>query len=74
MPAELYGPAGLLVALVLATAALWRDHVRADADVRTQRDTAIVGWQAQTTATNRLADSIEERERGLAQRTRQGDR
>lgn len=42
MPPELFGPLGLLVALSLAVAALWRDHVRADQDDRDQRDR----WQA----------------------------
>ena len=59
MPAELYGPAGLLVALAFAVAALWRDHVRADADDRSQRDTALAGWKAQTDATNRVADALD---------------
>ena len=59
MPAEIYGPAGLLVAALAAVVALWRSHERSDTDVRTQRDVAIAGWKAQTDATNRLADAIE---------------
>lgn len=73
MPADLYGPFGLLIALGLAVAALWRDHVRADADDRLQRDLAVTGWREQTAATNRLADAIETRERDLANRTRRGE-
>ena len=60
MPPELLGPLGLTVALGFAVAALWRSHERADADVRAQRDVAIAGWKAQTDATNRLADAIEQ--------------
>ena len=59
MPPELLGPTGLLVALAFAVAALWRDHVRADADDRSQRDVAIAGWKAQTDATDRVADALE---------------
>ena len=59
MPPELLGPLGLTVALAFAVVALWRDHTRADADDRVQRDTAIAGWKAQTDATNRVADALE---------------
>jgi hypothetical protein len=60
LPPELLGPYGLVVALLIASAALWRSHVRSDEDVRTQRDVAITGWRAQTDATNRLADLLED--------------
>lgn len=38
MPPEVYGPAGALVLLGIAVAALWRSHQQQDADVRTDRD------------------------------------
>ena len=67
-PEQLAGPTGAIIALiaVLGIAArviqvLWSDHLRADADDRTQRDTAIAGWREQTAATNRLAEAIEQR-------------
>lgn len=81
MPPELLGPTGLLIALLLAVAALWRDHLRADADDRAQRDQAIAGWQAQTAATDRVADAtialseaIRARAQDDAARHRQEDR
>lgn len=74
MPAELYGPLGLLVGLGLAVAALWRDHLRADADDRVQRDIAIAGWREQTAATNRLAAAIEKRNARDAQTHRGADK
>lgn len=37
----LLGPGALLIAALLAVAVLWRDHLRADADDRTQRDRAL---------------------------------
>lgn len=73
IPPDLYGPFGLLIALALAVAALWRDHVRADADDRAQRDIAVVGWRSQTDATTRLADAIEQQARDAASRRRQDD-
>jgi hypothetical protein len=73
VPPEILGPFGALVALGIAVAALWRSHERSDHDVMAQRDRAFAGWEAQTTATNRLADAIETRERDLANRTRRGE-
>jgi hypothetical protein len=61
------------VALAIAVGVLWRDHVRADADDRSQRDTALSGWRDQTTATNRLADAIEADRRDRAERHRRDD-
>lgn len=73
MPPELFGPAGLLVALLVAVAALWRDHLRADAEDRKQRDNALAGWAAQTEATNRLATAIEQQSREQSERHRRAD-
>jgi hypothetical protein len=70
----LLGPLGLTVALGFAVLALWRDHLRADADDRVQRSEAIAGWREQTAATNRLADAIEADIRDRAQRQRRADR
>lgn len=55
MPPELLGPVGLTVALGFAVVALWRDHLRADADDRAQRDRAIDISEAQVAATDRVA-------------------
>lgn len=41
MPPELLGPLGLTVALGIGLIALWRDHLRADADDRAKRDEAF---------------------------------
>lgn len=57
MPPELLGPFGLAVALLIAVAALWRDHLRADADDRAQRDEAFTIAHAQVDATNKVAES-----------------
>ena len=73
MPPDLYGPLGLLIGLSVAVAALWRDHLRADADDRTQRDAALAGWRDQTAATTRLADAIEQSNRDATQRHRRDD-
>lgn len=69
------------MALAFAVAALWRDHLRADAEDRAQRDRAIALSEAQVAATNRVAEGQEElatafREwlREQAQRTRRTDR
>ena len=80
MPADLYGPLGLLIGLSLAVGALWRDHMRADADDRAQRDVALAGWREQTAATReqtaatvRLAESIEADRADRAERKRRAD-
>lgn len=69
----LLGPLALLVGSLFAVGVLWRSHVAADDDLRKQRDTAIDGWRAQTTATDRLANAIEIRNRRDATRRRAGD-
>jgi hypothetical protein len=70
MPPDLLGPTAALVGAVIAVGALWREHIRAVADVRAQRDLATAGWRAQTDATNRLADLIE----GMAHNPKPGTR
>jgi predicted outer membrane lipoprotein len=47
MPSEtLLGPFALLAAALLTVAALWREHLKADADDRAQRDVAQSNNQA----------------------------
>jgi hypothetical protein len=67
---QILGPFALTIAAVLAVAALWRDHLRADNDDRAMRDRALGGWEAQTSATNRLADALEQQARDHAERRR----
>lgn len=57
MPPELLGPLGLTVALALAAAGLWREHLKSDADDRAQRDDALAMARDNVAATNRVADS-----------------
>ena len=66
MPPELLGPFGLLIALGIAVGVLWRDHLRADADDRVQRDLAITGWKEATAAINRLSAALERRNKNAA--------
>ena len=67
MPPDLLGPlAGLALALLVARE-LWESHKRSDADVLATRDRALSGWEAQTAATNRTADALEQQSRELAQ-------
>lgn len=73
MPDEIFGPHGLLVAAVLAIAVLWRDHLRADQDDRSQRDRALAGWELQAAATRDLAAAIEVKDRQDAARRRLAD-
>ena len=82
MPPEILGPTGLLVAALLAIAflvrvilsVLWPEHLRADADDRAQRDTAIAGWTSATSGLARLAEAWEQRNREDAIRHRADDR
>lgn len=76
----LLGPTGAVVALAIAVGVLWRDHMRADADDRAQRDVALAGWREQTAATReqtaatvRLAESIEADRADRAERKRRAD-
>lgn len=81
MPPELLGPYALTAAALIAIGVLWRDHLRSDADVRSQRDRAIDIAAAQVAATKSVAEGQEElaitlREyiREQASRIRRGDR
>ena len=74
IPPELLGPAGLLVASLLVIGVLWRDHLRADADDRAQRDTAIAGWRAQVEATNRLINASNRLAAAIEARNRRDER
>lgn len=77
IPDTVFGPFGALVLLVAAVTALgkviqalWKEHLRADEDDRTQRDVAIAGWQAQTDATKELTASIKAAAERAPTRTR----
>jgi len=73
VPVEaLLGPTALLVAALIAVGVLWRDHTRADADDRAQRDVAITGWKDATAAVNRLSAALERQNRD-GKRGRSGD-
>jgi maltose-binding protein MalE len=73
MPPELLGPAGLAVGALIAVAALWREHTKSDQRERDLTNRALTGWEAQTAATNRLAEAVEEQAREHADRRRRGD-
>jgi hypothetical protein len=73
VPEQLLGPAALLVGALIAVAALWKEHLRADHEDRAQRDQAIAGWKDQTAATNRLAAALEARNRRDARQGRSDD-
>jgi hypothetical protein len=55
MPPELLGPYGLVFALLIASAALWRSHLRDDEDMRVDRnywrDLALKGTELADKAT-----------------------
>ena len=70
---ELLGPFGLVVGAVVALGVLWREHLRADAEDRRQRDDAIAEAREQTAVTKRLADALEARNRRDAGRRRRED-
>ncbi len=63
MPPELLGPAGVAVAALIAVAALWREHIKSDQRERDLSNRALTGWEAQTVATNRLAEALEQKSR-----------
>ena len=74
VPDALLGPLALLVGALIAVGVLWRLVLSYIADLKAQRDKAIDGWMAQTTATDRLANAVEVRNRRDAIRTRSDDR
>lgn len=64
--AQIIGPTGALVLLVVVAVVLWRLVLAYIADLKAQRDFNAAGWREQTNATNRLADVIEERQKRRA--------
>ena len=74
VPDALLGPAALLVGALIAVGVLWREHTKQDAKRDAQLDEAIAGWRAQTTATDRLANATEIRNRRESDRVRKEDR
>jgi hypothetical protein len=72
-PDALLGPLALLVGALLSVAVLWREHLRADADDRAQRDKAIGLLEASLDANQRMAHAWEERNRRDAAARRRSD-
>lgn len=68
---DLLGPYALLVGVLIAVGVLWKDHQRADADDRAQRDEAFVIAHAQVDATNRVASSYADIARDIATLSRE---
>ena len=60
----------LLVGLAKVVQVLWRDHLKADADDRHQRDTAFDDLRAQSVATGSVADSYAAIAKEIAELTR----
>lgn len=73
MSPDLLGPTALLVAALTAVGVLWREHLKADADDRTQRDKAITLLEVNLEATQRMARAWEERNKRDAARHRRDD-
>ena len=57
MPPELLGPYALTAAVLIAVAVLWRIHLKADDDVRSQRDAAISRLEGMVGALDRNTDA-----------------
>lgn len=78
VPDALLGPLALTVGALIAIGWLARFIVQfirdTIADLKHQRDVAIVGWRDQVAATDRLANSIEARSKRDAARSRQDDK
>jgi hypothetical protein len=70
VPAELYGPLGLLVALSIAVGWLWREHLKSDEEDRRQRDEALALARDAVEGTKRMAAAWEARNRRDEQRDR----
>lgn len=69
----LLGPTGVAVVALIAVGALWREHQRADADDRAQRDQATAIAKDAVAGLARMADAWEQRNREDASRRRLGD-
>lgn len=69
---QLLGPVGLTVGAVAVALALWREHLRADADDRKQRDIALEGWKAQTDANAAAAAAAEKDAAARLEASRRG--
>lgn len=72
-PPDLLGPLGLLVAALLATAVLWKDHLRADADDRAQRDRAVAIAEGLVDGLRELTAAVHAANRDAAKRHRRTD-
>jgi predicted outer membrane lipoprotein len=72
-PEALLGPFGVVLAAAGAVVILWREHMKADERERKIAERALAGWEAQTNATNRLAEALEQRSRDDAERRRRSD-
>lgn len=70
---QVLGPLGALVGAVASVIVLWREHVKADADDRAQRDQATAIAKEAVAGLARLADAWEQRNREDANRRRLGD-
>ena len=81
---QLLGPYALLVGALIAVGVLWRSREKAIADYiaslrativdrTSERDLALKGWQEQTAATNRVAETLEEDRRDRTARRRMGE-
>lgn len=82
---RLLGPDGVAVLGIIAAVWLfreWRLSMKREidsrdvriADLQKERDLALEGWRAQTAATNRVADTLEEDHRDRSERRRLSDR
>lgn len=73
MPDALLGPTAALVGAIIVIGTLWREHLRADAEDRRQRDEAIAEAREQLAVTERLTAALEARNRRDANRRRRED-
>jgi hypothetical protein len=73
LPPELLGPFALTVALTFAVVLLWRDHLRADADDRAQRDRALELLPSILQALRDLTDAQKAANIDAAERHRRSD-
>jgi len=72
-PEQLVGPFALTFGAVLAVIALWRDHIRGDADDRAVRDRSLAIAERLTTAVDDLTDALKQQSRDQAARQRRDD-